>query len=147
LSVESGLGEYQAENFVRRMVWGELRGGRRWANTDEEERICVHPKWISQGLLLLWPRIGIVELGWGCTTDGREASEESGAGELGRSGPTGKVEGSRGVCGGGFVGAMVLNQFVEDDCTHAGLFFQGGSLPIEAEALAADAALDVLAIV
>ena len=44
----------------------------------------------------------------------------------------------------GVVGRVVLREFGEDDGAHRGLLGEGGALPVEAEALIADGAVDVL---
>ena len=49
--------------------------------------------------------------------------------------------------GGGLVGCVLLAELAMNDRAHGGLFGEGGSLPVEAEALVTDAALDVLLVV
>jgi hypothetical protein len=50
------------------------------------------------------------------------------------------------VCRTGFIGCVVLDKFIHEDAAHGGLLFKGGTLPVEPESLAADAALDVLSV-
>jgi len=77
----------------------------------------------------------------------REAAEEGCAGVLRWSRPAGEVEGRGGMGVGSLVGGVLLTEFAIDDRAHGGLFGWEGPLPIEAEALVADAALDVLLVV
>ena len=118
------------------------------ANTDAEERLCsLEVNQPGKTLLLCGSGVGVVKLGWRCSTDGGEASEKGGAGELRWARPAGEVEGRGGVGRGGFVGGVVLHEFVEDEGAHAGLLFNGGAFPVEAEALATNMAFHILSVV
>lgn len=98
----------------------------------------------GQNLLLRGLGVGVVELWRGYATNAREAAEEGCARELGWAGPAGEVKRSVGVSRTGFIDGMVLDEFVKDDATHAGLLLERGTLPIETEALTANVALNVL---
>jgi hypothetical protein len=69
--------------------------------------------------------------------------------ELRRSNPGGQSKEVKGVCGGGFVTALlagvVVSELAENDGAHGGAFGRGAELPIKAETLTANATVNVLA--
>jgi hypothetical protein len=69
--------------------------------------------------------------------------------ELRRSNPGGQSKEIEGVCGGGFVTALlagvVVSELAENDGAHGGALGRGAELPIKAETLTANATVNVLA--
>ena len=78
-----------------------------------------------------------------------ETTEQSSAGELWGTGPLGQIEWCGWVRGGGFIvdvlRIMMSAKLCGDDGAHRLAFSLGGPLPVEAEALVADSALEVVA--
>jgi hypothetical protein len=69
--------------------------------------------------------------------------------ELRRSYPSGQTKEIKGVCGGGFVTALLtgvmVSELAENDGAHGGAFGRGAELPIKAETLTANGTVYVLA--
>lgn len=81
----------------------------------------------------------------GDAVDAGEAAEEGCAGELVIAGPLGKVKGLGGVRVDGVDPVVVVtDELALDDGAHGLALGGGGALPVEAEALLTDGALDVL---
>lgn len=88
--------------------------------------------------------IGAVAARRRCPSGFRRGSNQRGAGELRGSTPAGQVEGARRVRGSSPVSLMLQLQSTGDNSAHCGSFRRRGGLPIDAEALTADRAFDVL---
>jgi hypothetical protein len=69
--------------------------------------------------------------------------------ELRRSYPSGQTKEIKGVCGGGFVTALLtgvmVSELAENNGAHGGAFGRGAELPIKAETLTANGTVYVLA--
>lgn len=74
----------------------------------------------------------------------RETAQQSRSGELWRAFPPGNGVGSVDMRRGSSVGGMVLTQGFVNCVEGRSLLLQRGAFPVEAEALTADAALDIL---